>query len=47
MRLQGKICENFNSLRFTSLFSKVLSVIYMVSKSCVNYASMLLPIFLF
>ena len=30
-----------NSLRFTSLFSKDLSVIFMVSKSCVKYASML------
>ena len=42
MRFQGNIFVKFiNSLRFTSLFSKVLRVIYMVSESCVKYASML------
>ena len=38
---RGKFVKSINSLRFTSLFSKVLSFLYMVSKSCVKYASML------
>ena len=39
--------KSINSLRSTSLFSKDLNVIYMVSKGCVKYASILLQIFWF
>ena len=46
MRFRGKFVKFINALRLTSLFSKDLSVIYMVSKSCVKYASMLLQILL-